>query len=121
MANVGNFRFRKIVGGSFASNDGCLENFRRCDGGGFVGGVLGGELAGEGHFEDGLAEGFAALQGGVDLALALRNDGELLVEEADDFLLLGEGTEGDGDGLKSFNADFLLRHSPRDEPQLFSA
>jgi len=38
-------------------------------GGGFVGGVLGDEAAGEGLFQDGLAQGFAELQRGVDLKL----------------------------------------------------
>ncbi len=59
----------------------------------FVGGVLGDELAGEGLFQDRLAEGFAALQGGVDLPLVLLDHRELLVEQADDFLLFWEGAK----------------------------
>ena len=63
--------------------------------GGFVAGVLEDELAGEGLFQDGLAEGGAALQGGVDLPLVLLDGRELLVEKPHDLLLLGEGAEGD--------------------------
>jgi len=36
-------------------------------GGGFIAGVLGDEVAGEGFFQDGLAQGFGAGEGGVDL------------------------------------------------------
>jgi len=57
-------------------------------------GSLGDELAGEGLFEDRLAGGFAALERGIDLPLVLRDHRELLVEESDNFLLLGEGTNG---------------------------
>ena len=63
-------------------------------GGGFVGGVLGDEFAGEGAFENGLAKGFGAFEGCVDLSLVLLDGGELFIEDTDDFLLFGEGTEG---------------------------
>ncbi|VVT31695.1 hypothetical protein RV134_350715 [Roseovarius sp. EC-HK134] len=58
-------------------------------GGGFIRGVLGDKLAGEGLFQDGLAQGIGAGEGGVDLGFHLVGGVEAGVEDAGDFGLFG--------------------------------
>ena len=87
----------------------------------FVGGVLGDEAAGEGAFEDRPPQGLAALQRGVELPLVPLDGLKLLVQQAHDLLLLGEGAEGDGDRFESLNTDLLLRDAACDEAELFPA
>ena len=70
---------------------------------------MGDELAGESLFQDGLAEGCAALQGGVDLPLVLLDGRELLVKQSHDLLLLGEGALRDDDRSNPFLADVAHR------------
>ena len=64
-------------------------------GGGFVFLVLGDEVAGEGFFQDGLAQGVGAGEGGVDLGLERVGGLEPGVEAADDFGLFGRGADWD--------------------------
>jgi hypothetical protein len=72
---------------------------------------LGDELAGEGFFEDRLPQGLAPLQRGVDLPLVPFDRLELLVQQAHDFLLFGEGADRDGDTCESFTGKMLDRCS----------
>ena len=69
-----------------------LDTFRVTVGG-FVLGVLGDEPPGEGFFQDGLAQGVGAGEGGVDLGLERVGGFEPGVEAADDFGLFGGGAE----------------------------
>jgi hypothetical protein len=67
-----------------------LDPLQQC-GGGFVLGVLGDELAGEGFFQDGLAQGVGAGEGGVDLGLERVGGVESGVEEGGRFRLVRRG------------------------------